>query len=162
MMENELQTETPYESFVYAIRSPITREKYLQRLRYFLTHVGINDGNIEERCNTLGKKSKEDPAWLTNNLIKYLYVHRQRAEKREISAATLQNYIKPIKLFCEQIEISLPWKRITRGMPRGRRFANDRIPTIEEIRIIVSFITAVLIASKRSTSIFIPVSETPL
>jgi hypothetical protein len=26
------------------------------------------------------------------------------------------------------------WKRITRGLPRERRSANDRAPTIEEIR----------------------------
>jgi len=138
-MENELQTETPYDSFVFAIRSPITREKYLGRLRYFLSYVGITEGNIENRCNTFGEKCKVDPKWLSNSVIRYLHVHRQRVEQREISASTLSNYIKPIKLFCEQLEISLPWKRITRGMPRGRRYANDRVPTTEEIRRIVEY-----------------------
>lgn len=32
------------------------------------------------------------------------------------------------------IEIALPWKRITRGMSKGRRYANDQVPTIEEIK----------------------------
>jgi len=68
-----------------------------------------------------------------------MHTHRQRVERREISAATLINYIKPIKLFCEQLELSLPWKRITRGMPRGRRYANDRVPTKEEIQKIVEY-----------------------
>jgi hypothetical protein len=139
-MENELEfRESPYTSFTLAIRSPVTRAKYLQRLGYFLSYVGINDGNIENRCNDLGEKSKADPIWLTNNLVRYLYIHRRRAEKREISAATLSNYIKPIKLLCEQLEISLPWKRITRGMPKGRRYANDRIPTVEQIHRIVQY-----------------------
>lgn len=71
--------------------------------------------------------------------MRYLHTHRERVERREISAYTLSNYIKPIKLFCEQLEISLPWQRITRGIPRGRRFANDRVPTIEEIRRIVQY-----------------------
>jgi integrase len=31
-------------------------------------------------------------------------------------------------------DISIPWKKITRGLPRGRRYANDRILTLEEIR----------------------------
>jgi hypothetical protein len=128
-MENELEfLECPYTSFIMAIRSPVTREKYLQRLGYFLSYVGINDGNIENRCNHLGQKSKADPIWLANNLVRYLYIQRQRAERREISEATLRNYIKPIKLLCEQLEISLPWKRITRGMPKGRRYANGQRP----------------------------------
>jgi len=56
-----------------------------------------------------------DSTWLANNVVKYLNTHRQRVERREISASTLINYIKPIKLFCEQLEISLPWKSITRA-----------------------------------------------
>ena len=31
-------------------------------------------------------------------------------------------------------DIAIPWKKITRGLPIGRRYADDRIPTIEEIR----------------------------
>ena len=55
-MENELKFETPYESFVFAIKSPVTREKYLGRLAYFMSYVGITEGNIENRCNVLGRK----------------------------------------------------------------------------------------------------------
>jgi hypothetical protein len=139
MMENEFKEEIPYNSFLFAFRSPVTREKYLGRLAFFMSYVGITEGNIESRCNILGEKCKADPKWLSNSVIRYLHVHRQRVERREISASTLSNYIKPIKLFCEQLEISLPWKRITRGIPRGRRYANDRVPTTEEIRRIVEY-----------------------
>jgi integrase len=138
-VEIQLQFETPYESFVYAIRSPLTRQKYIGRLGYFLSYLDITEGNFENRCNILGEKSKTDPAWLANNIIKYLHIQRKRVDRREISASTLSNYIKPIKLFCEQLEISLPWKRITRGIPKARRYANDRVPTIEEIRKIVEY-----------------------
>jgi hypothetical protein len=139
-MEDEpVSGETPYFSFVYAIRSQVTREKYLGRLAMFMSYVGINEGDIENRCNTFGQKAKADTTWLTNNIVKYLHNHRERAERREISGATLRNYVKPIKLFCEQLEISLPWKRMTRGMPKGRRYANDRVPTIEEIQRIVEY-----------------------
>ena len=31
-------------------------------------------------------------------------------------------------------DISIPWKKIVRGLPRIRRYANDRAPTIEEIQ----------------------------
>jgi hypothetical protein len=101
-MENELELEeTPYYVLTMAIRSPITRQKYLQRLEYFITFLGINDGNIEKKCKIFGLKARADSKWLTNNIMRYLQVQRKRMEKREISAATLRNYLKPIKLFCE-------------------------------------------------------------
>lgn len=51
MTENELQVEHPYHSFVFAIQSPVTREKYLGRLGYFISYLGITDGNMENRFN---------------------------------------------------------------------------------------------------------------
>jgi len=105
-----------------------------------MSYVGITEGNLEDRYNIFGQRSKSDTFWLVKNVIRYLRIHRERVERKEISASTLSNYIKPIKLLCEQLEITLPWKRITRGIPRGRRYANDRVPTIEEIRKIVEYL----------------------
>ena len=36
-------------------------------------------------------------------------------------------------------DLSLSWKRIRRGLPRGRKAANDRAPTIEEIQKLVEY-----------------------
>jgi integrase len=36
-------------------------------------------------------------------------------------------------------DISIPWKKITRGLPSGRRYTDDRILTIEEIRKIAEY-----------------------
>lgn len=55
-------------------------------------------------------------------------------DSKEIKASTLRNNIKPIKLFFEQIAIDIPWKRLTRGMPRERKYANDSAPKLEEIK----------------------------
>ena len=30
-------------------------------------------------------------------------------------------------------DLPIAWKNTTRGLPRGRRYADDRIPTIEEL-----------------------------
>jgi len=35
-------------------------------------------------------------------------------------------------------DIGIPWKKITRGLPKGRKFADDRAPAIDEIRRIMS------------------------
>ena len=59
MIEESIQLHSsPYSLFILAIRSPITREKYLQRLGYFLDYIGIGEqGTIEERCNIFSEKA---------------------------------------------------------------------------------------------------------
>ena len=46
---------------------------------------------------------------------------------------------KPIKLFCDMNDILLNWRLITRGMPPGKRSANDRTPTLDEIRKLLEY-----------------------
>ncbi len=42
-----------------------------------------------------------------------------------------------VRLLLDINDVSLNWKKITRVLPRARRYALDRIPTVEEIREIV-------------------------
>jgi hypothetical protein len=60
-------------------------------------------------------------------------------EKAEISAGTLRNFVKTIKLFCEMSEITIHWKKITRGLPKSRKYANDRAPTTDILRHLCSY-----------------------
>jgi hypothetical protein len=52
----------PYALFLYALNSPVTRERYSTRLRYFLAKIGIIDNNksIEELCRIFVEKGKQD------------------------------------------------------------------------------------------------------
>jgi integrase len=36
-------------------------------------------------------------------------------------------------------DIPIQWNKITRGLPRGRKYADDRIPTLEEIKKLVEY-----------------------
>jgi hypothetical protein len=36
-------------------------------------------------------------------------------------------------------DIPIPWKKITRGLPKGKKYADDRMPTIEEIKKVVEY-----------------------
>jgi hypothetical protein len=51
-----------------------------------------------------------------NNILRFLQVYKDRVDRKEISGATLRNYVKTIKLFCEMNDILIPWKKITRGL----------------------------------------------
>jgi site-specific recombinase XerC len=63
-----------------------------------------------------------------------LQFQKGRVQKEEITGTTLRNFIKAIKLFCEMADISIQWKKITRGLPKMRRHIDDRAPSIEEIQ----------------------------
>jgi integrase len=40
-------------------------------------------------------------------------------------------------MFCGVTDITVQWKKIARGLPRGKRYADDRAPTLDEIRKII-------------------------
>ena len=130
----------PYALFIYALNSPITRERYSTRLRYFLNKIGMtgndmdNRKSIEELCRIFVEKGKQDPNWIINKLVAFLREYKDRYDRREISGSTIRNYVKVVKLLCEMNDIAIPWKKITRGLPKGRQWADDRTPSIDEIR----------------------------
>ena len=106
MAEKEEIPMDPYSFFILAIRSPVTRAKYLQRMGYFLDFLEIpksdDYGSIisfENRINSFAQRARDDVNWLTNSIVKYLHGHKQRVERKEITGSTLRNLIKPIKLF---------------------------------------------------------------
>ena len=72
-------------------------------------------------------------------VIKFLQYQKDRCDKKEIAGSTVRGYYKAVKLFAEVNDILLPWSKIKRGLPRGRHYADDRIPTLEEIRKLVEY-----------------------
>jgi integrase len=139
--EAQRELSSPYMMFKYFIRSELTRKYYGRRIRKFLDfiqfEIGIND--IEKRCNDFAEKGKSTNSWALNQIIRFLHFQKERVEEEEITAATLKNFIKSLKAFCESVDIDIPWKKATRGLPKARRAANDRAPTIEEIRKLVEY-----------------------
>ena len=124
----------PYAMFLYALDSPVTRERYSTRLRYFFSKIGLAGQPMEELCRAFVEKGRQNPNWIVKSMIIFLTEYRDRYDRREISGATIRNYVKPVKLMCEMSDLEIPWKRITRGLPRGKKAADDRAPSIEEIR----------------------------
>lgn len=129
----------PYSMFVYAIKSPLTRKKYEGNLIKFFDFIGTPGETVSNRCALFEQKCKDDPRWVHLAIINFLQSQKLRVERKEITGATIRNYMKAIKLFCEMSEIPVTWKKITRGLPRSRSYANDRAPTIEEIKKITNY-----------------------
>lgn len=123
------------------MRSPVTRDTYLPRLRIFFNHIRFlsNDESMELRCNIFAEKAKSNKDWAFTKILEFFSFQKERVENKVITPATLRNFVKAIKLFCEMTEIEIAWKRITRGLPRVKRYADYRAPTIEEIQKVAEY-----------------------
>jgi hypothetical protein len=82
----------PYALFLYALNSPVTRERYSTRLRYFLSKIGVTSRPIEELCRIFVQKGKQDPSWIIDNMVVFLKEYKDRYDRREISGSTIRNY----------------------------------------------------------------------
>lgn len=112
----------------------MTRNRYQTRISKFFNFIKIPGKTLEQKAKYFAKKGKKDTNWALSNILKFVYFQRKRAERKEISGGTIRNYTKSIKLFCEMADIPISWSKITRGLPRGKRYADDRIPTLEELK----------------------------
>lgn len=67
--------------------------------------------------------------------MQFISFQKQRVDLGHISPSTVTNYYKATKLFIE-MNIDAPvinWKRISKGLPRGRKAANDSLRRIKPI-----------------------------
>ena len=71
----------PWMLYLYAMKSPATKEKYLMRLGRFLDFVNHQEANknraLEEKARLFTAKGRTDNAWVFNNYQKtnIYYVH---------------------------------------------------------------------------------------
>ncbi len=129
----------PLELFLYAMKSDATKDRYQRRLVNFFDFLEYK-GDLSEQAKQFIIHCKENGnTWVTASVMKFLSFHKERVERSEIAEGTLRNYYKPIKLFLEMNDIELFWRKITRGLPRGRKHAADRAPTIPEIQKLIEY-----------------------
>ena len=131
-------TADPWMLFLYALKAPATRDKYIQRLMKFLDFLGYT-GTKEEKARSFAAQARADPIYAFNSVLKFFQSKREQIDRKEMAIGTVRNYVKSIKLFCDMADLQIPWSKITRGLPRARRFADDRAPTLQEIRKIAEY-----------------------
>jgi integrase len=134
----EEEYNDPLQNFLYALKAPDSKRQYPRRLEYFFDYLGL-DGTLKEKCIVFYNQAKTDLQWTQHQLMQYIEFQKERAEKGEIAESTINNYYKSVKLFCEMNDILLNWKKIAKGKPQHRDYANDRAPTLDEIKKLLDF-----------------------
>ncbi|MDG7011319.1 MAG: hypothetical protein JRN57_04280 [Nitrososphaerota archaeon] len=120
--------------FEAAVPNPATRKEYFLCMRHFLQHAGVN--NVEFAEVARGDQGRAE------DLVQAYIAHlKGRAERRELALGSVRNRVKPVKLYCTMNRLRLDWDYLSRTLPRGRRYADDRAPTREEIRRILNLCT---------------------
>jgi hypothetical protein len=99
-----------------------TRNKYTAELKRFFNFIKIPGNTMEEQYRFTIQMKRErssgynnnNTRWFLNNILRFLQAEKERVERKEVIGATLRNYVKVIKLFCETNNILIPWKKIPR------------------------------------------------
>ncbi len=86
--------------YLCALKSQVSRIKYQRRLYKFFDFLGLEGLTVEEKSkNFLKKLEVENTQWAFNNLLKFMQHLLDRVNRKEITGATVRNYLKSIKLF---------------------------------------------------------------
>jgi integrase len=118
--------------FREAVRSDETWKTYERRFHHFLEWLGESpDGFV--------KHAKQDKAWAEKKIFDYIILNKERVKRGEIGDGSVCNAVKPIRLFADMNDVLLNWKKINRTLPSKRRSANDRAPTLDELRKLLRF-----------------------
>ena len=102
MLEIGLDAD-PYSTFLFAMRSPKTKEKVIGRLRMFFDFIGLPEDQLEKRCRFFTDKGKDDQAWVFSCIVRYLQSLKER--RRTLSGAS-----PDITSYSDDMEMSDPVK----------------------------------------------------
>jgi integrase len=134
------QEETVWSLFLYAMKSPVTRQKYAGKINKFFDFLELDGTTTEQKSMVFLQRAQQDGnAWVFSSILRFMRHLLERYNRKEITGSTVRNYLKSIKLFCEMADISINWKKISRGLPKGKNYADDRIPSDEEIQKILDY-----------------------
>jgi len=120
--------------FRESVKSEETWRQYERNLIRFLQWSGFHAD-----ADAFLEKARADNKWVEAKIIDYIVEQKERVRNGEITAGTVANLRKPLRLFLEMNDVGLNWFKINRTLPQMRRFANDRAPAIEEIRKIIQY-----------------------
>src|SRR5215831_6300384 len=134
----EKEEDSPMTDFMDIKLAKVTKQEYSRFLKIFFDFLQLH-GNLDKQSREFLAQAKKNRVWAQDGLKLFIRAAKKRAEAGEIAESTIINFYKPVRLFCSVHDIELSWKKITDIIPTGRRVANDRAPTVEEIQCLIEY-----------------------
>ena len=78
------------------------------RLGKFLDFLNLQeDSTLKGKARVFGEKGRNDNIWAFNGVLSFIQLLKERVDRKEITAGTIRNYVKSIKLFCQMVNTIL-------------------------------------------------------
>jgi integrase len=137
------EDDNPLSLFLSMLNAPESKRQYPKRLQVFFNYLGL-EGDIDIQSKSFIKKFKNDNdnnRTLQKHLIRFGGYQKERVNNKELSASTVPNFFKAIKLFTQanNLDNKVNWKLVSKSYPKGLQAADDRAPTLEEIQKLLAF-----------------------
>lgn len=92
----QLQSD-PWTLYLYAMKSPVTRDKYQKRLGMFFDFIRLEAGSIEDKSKVFVEKARKDSNWTFSNILKFIQFQNSRVIQKEISECLLESILAIFK-----------------------------------------------------------------
>jgi integrase len=133
-------TLSPYLKFKMALKSREVQRQYPNLLERFLDFCRFEGLDVEQKSLEFFRLTKDKSQdEVEDVIVRFVLSQKERIDIQEITAGTLRNYVKAIKLFCRMNLINISWDNIARYLPKVKQYAIYRIPTVEEIRKLIQY-----------------------
>jgi hypothetical protein len=73
----------PWSLFIYAMKAPMTRNRYQTRLAKFFDFIGIAGTRLEDRARAFAERGENDSNWVLNNIVKFVHFQNNRVNKEK-------------------------------------------------------------------------------
>jgi hypothetical protein len=81
-IKSESDTWTLY---LYAMKSPVTRDKYQKRLGKFFDFLKLDVTTIEDKSKVFVEMARKDSNWTFSNILRFIQFQNNRVSQKEIS-----------------------------------------------------------------------------
>ena len=114
------------------LRSRDSRRTYPKKLKGFFNTVPLSS-SLEEQAERFVQMTKENGGayWVQETIFGYIAKEKEGVDDWKLAVGTLRTSFYTVKLFCKMNEDDLgtegiKWRRLSRGLPPSKSYANDR------------------------------------
>ena len=93
-----IRATDPWILFLYALKAPATKDKYIERLTKFIDYLGYV-GTKEEKARAFTARARADPNYAFNSVLKFFQAKREQIDRKELAIGTVRELPEEYQAF---------------------------------------------------------------